>query len=73
MTIRPSGPPSSAIILLVRLFVYAIRAPKSAAKREIECLHVKIEELDFEGAVYDWTLLPDQLIESGLSNFAERR
>jgi hypothetical protein len=29
-----------------------------------------IEELDFEGSVYDWTFLPDELIESGLSNFA---
>jgi hypothetical protein len=33
-------------------------------------LNAKIEELDFEGSVDDWTFLPDELIESGLSNFA---
>ena len=46
------------------------RSAKSLTKREIECLNAKIEELDFEGSVYDWTFLPDELIESGLSNFA---
>src|SRR5271167_1885611 len=46
------------------------RFPKSLTKREIKCLNAKIEELDFEGSVYDWTFLPDELIESGLSNFA---
>jgi hypothetical protein len=30
----------------------------------------KIEELDFEGSIYDRTFLPDELIESGLLNFA---
>jgi hypothetical protein len=45
-------------------------APKSLTKREIKCLNAKIEELDFEGSVYDWTLLPDELIEPGLSNLA---
>ena len=43
---------------------------KSLTKREIKCLNAKIEELDFEGSAYDWTFLPDELIESGLSNFA---
>jgi hypothetical protein len=33
-------------------------------------VNAKIEELDFESSVYDWTFLPDELIESGLSNFA---
>jgi hypothetical protein len=33
-------------------------------------LNANIEELDFEGSVYDWTFLPDELIEPGLSNFA---
>ena len=42
----------------------------SLAKREIKCLNAKIEELDFKSSVYDWTFLPDELIESGLSNFA---
>src|ERR1700683_5523137 len=42
----------------------------SLAKREIKCLNARIEELDFEDSVDDWTLLPDELIESGLSNFA---
>src|SRR5271166_2059753 len=46
------------------------RFPKSLTKREIKCVNAKIEELDFEGSVYDWTFLPDELIESGLSNFA---
>jgi hypothetical protein len=40
------------------------------AKRESKCLNAKIEELDFEGSIYDWTFLPHELIESGLSNFA---
>src|ERR1700724_550495 len=43
--------------------------PKSLTKREIKCLNAKIEELDFEGSIYDWTFLPDELIESGLPNF----
>src|SRR5579863_6129849 len=42
----------------------------SLAKCEIKCLNARIEELDFEDSVDDWTLLPDELIESGLSNFA---
>src|SRR5271167_2801446 len=46
------------------------RFPKSLTKREIKCLNANIEELDFEGSVYDWAFLPDELIESGLSNFA---
>ena len=46
------------------------RFPKSLTKREIKCVNAKIEELDFEGSIYDWTFLPDELIESGLSNFA---
>jgi hypothetical protein len=29
-----------------------------------------IEEFNLEGSVYDWTFLPDELIEPGLSNFA---
>jgi hypothetical protein len=33
-------------------------------------LNAKIEELDFDGPVYDRTFLPDELTESGLSNFA---
>jgi hypothetical protein len=33
-------------------------------------VNAKIEELDFEGSVNDWTILPDELVESGLSNFA---
>jgi serine phosphatase RsbU (regulator of sigma subunit) len=45
------------------------RFPKSLTKREIKCLNARIEELDFEGSVYDWTFLPDDLIEPGLPNF----
>ena len=39
-------------------------------KREVQGLNAAIEEFDLEGSVYDWTFLPDELIESGLSNFA---
>jgi hypothetical protein len=44
--------------------------PRFLTKREIKCVNAKIEELDFEVSVYDWTFLPDELIESGLSNLA---
>jgi hypothetical protein len=40
------------------------------AKREVKGLDAGIEEFDFEGAVHDWTFLPDELIEPGLTNFA---
>jgi len=33
-------------------------------------VNARIEEFDLEGSVYDWTFLPDQLIEPGLPNFA---
>ena len=33
-------------------------------------MNARIEEFDLEGSVYDWTFLPDELIESGLSNYA---
>jgi hypothetical protein len=39
-------------------------------KREVKSVNSRIEELDFEGSVYDGTFLPDELIEPGLSNFA---
>jgi hypothetical protein len=39
------------------------RLPKYLTKREIKCLNAKIEELDFEGSVYDSPFLPDELIE----------
>ena len=38
-------------------------------KREVKSVNSRIEELDFEGSVYNWTFLPDELIESGLPNF----
>ncbi|MFZ0639252.1 MAG: hypothetical protein WA020_16320 [Candidatus Acidiferrales bacterium] len=36
------------------------------AARKRKSVYVRIEKLDFEGSVYDWTSLPDDLIESGL-------
>jgi hypothetical protein len=39
-------------------------------KGEVESLNAGIEEFDLEGSVYDWTFLTDELIESGLPNFA---
>ena len=33
-------------------------------------MNARSEEFDLEGSVYDWTFLPDQLIEPGLPNFA---
>jgi len=33
-------------------------------------VNARIEEFDLEGSVYDWTFLPDELIEQGLPNFA---
>jgi hypothetical protein len=39
-------------------------------KREVKSVNSRIEELDFEGSVYDGIFLPDELIEPGLSNFA---
>jgi hypothetical protein len=33
-------------------------------------VNARIEEFDLEGSVYDWTFLPDELIEPGLPNFA---
>src|SRR5690349_9749919 len=38
-------------------------------KREINSVNTKVEELDFEGSVHDWTFLTNELIESWLSNF----
>jgi hypothetical protein len=43
---------------------------KSLTKREVEGLNARIEEFDLEGSVYDWTFLPDELIEPGLTDFA---
>jgi hypothetical protein len=51
--------------------VVSFARPVSLTKREIEYLNARTEELDLEGSVYDWTFLPDELIESGLSNLAE--
>jgi len=39
-------------------------------KRERKCPHARIEELDFEDPLLNSTLLPDELIETGLSNLA---
>ena len=44
--------------------------PNFLAKREIKCLNVRIEDPDFERSVYDWTFLPDELIELRIPNFA---
>ncbi len=42
----------------------------SLTKGEVKSLNAGIKEFDFKGSVYDWTFLPDELIEPGLSNFA---
>lgn len=47
-----------------------ISMPKSLTKREVKGLDSRIEKFDFKGSVEDRAFLPDQLIESGLSNFA---
>ena len=44
--------------------------PNCLTKREIKCLNAQIEELDFEGSVCDSAFLSDELIESGVPNFA---
>ena len=33
-------------------------------------MNARIEEFNLEGSVYDWTFLPDELIEPGVPNFA---
>src|SRR5690242_21616678 len=50
--------------------VTSSRNSGALTKREIKCVNTKVEELDFEGSVHDWTFLANELIESGLSNFA---
>src|SRR5580700_8795888 len=40
------------------------------AKSKVKGPNARIEEFDFEGSVYDWTFLPDELIEPRLPNFA---
>ena len=40
------------------------------AKSERKGLNARIEELNLEGAVFDWTLLPDELIESWFPDLA---
>jgi len=35
----------------------------SSAKRECECLHAGIKELDLECSIFHWSFLPDELIE----------
>jgi hypothetical protein len=47
-----------------------LSSSKSLTKREVKGLHARVKELDLERSVYDWTFLPDELMESGLSNFA---
>jgi hypothetical protein len=36
---------------------------------EVKGLNTRVKEFDLEGSVYDWTFLPDELIEPGLPNF----
>ena len=43
---------------------------ESLTKREVKGVNARIEEFDLESSVYDWTFLPDELIEPGLPNFA---
>jgi hypothetical protein len=43
---------------------------KSLSKREVKSLDAGIEKFDLEGSIHDWTLLADELIEAGLTNFA---
>ncbi len=43
---------------------------ESLTKCEVKSVNAGIDEFDLEGSVYDWTFLPDELIESGLPNFA---
>jgi hypothetical protein len=40
------------------------------AKSERKGLNARIEELNLEGAVFDWTLLPDELIETWFPDLA---
>src|SRR5882762_6499372 len=40
------------------------------AKSKVKGVNARIEEFDLEGSVYNWTFLPDELIEPGLPNFA---
>jgi hypothetical protein len=40
-------------------------------KREVKGVNARIEEFDLEGSVYDWTFLPDELIEPGLPTLAD--
>jgi len=40
------------------------------AKSERKGLNPRIEELNLEGAVFDWTLLPDELIEPWFPDLA---
>jgi hypothetical protein len=40
------------------------------AKSERKGLNPRIEELNLEGAVFDWTLLPDELIETWFPDLA---
>jgi hypothetical protein len=39
-------------------------------KREYTSLSSRIKEFDLKGPVFDVTLLPDELIETGLANLA---
>jgi hypothetical protein len=54
------------------------RSSKSQTKREVKGLNARVKEFDLEGSVYDWTFLPDELIESHpeqcqLRNFSRER
>ena len=49
---------------------FPIALVECLTKREVKSVNSRIEELDFEGSVYDGTFLPDELIEPGLPNFA---
>jgi hypothetical protein len=49
---------------------FPIALVECLTKREVKSVNSRIEELDFEGSVYDGTFLPDELIKPGLPNFA---
>lgn len=48
----------------------AVRMCPSLAEGERECLYTGIEEFNLKGRVPNWSLLPQELIHPGLSNFA---